>query len=167
MNPRARRIRKHNRRNYKCEVPELSKDIIRALNHPTGLNDQSYRLSPNNLWVNRLIKLGFEIFKTYHRDILINKEKGLVVKIMFSLSAPPINRVPTLFIKNIYKSSTSSTDIVVQKIADTSDNAKLKAMQEVGEVLTLDSSKCIKKFGYDIKSDNVGLYKNKVVAIDW
>jgi hypothetical protein len=167
MNPRARRLRKHNRRNHKCEVLNLSKEILNALNQPHNLHHEDDYFDQDNPWVQRLINLGFVIITSAAgKELLIHPIKSLVVKVMYriGINCIPTDRAPTLFIRNIHSSDHRSYDIVVQNLVDISRLSQSKAFGFIYKMNKLERNK---KFGIDTHEGNVGIYNNKVVVFDW
>ena len=168
MNPRARRIRKHNRKNHKCEVSNLSKEILNALNQPNNLYHEDNYFYPTDPWVKRLTDLGFVIITSAQgKELLIHPIKSLVVKIMYriGINCIPTDRAPTLFIKTIYSNEHRSYDIVVQNLVDISRAAQSKAYTYIYK--KINKLERNKRFGIDTHEGNVGIYKNKVVVFDW
>ena len=149
----------------RCSIVGSSRALLKALRLPNNLRFH-LEMEMENPWVKNLVdNFGFSIVTTETMDrkqILINKKKKLVVKIMYSIGAIPKNRAPTKLICNIRNNLGSRYDLVLQNLVDISPQAKNKAHT------IIKNSKCNHiKYGWDFHSNNIGLYKNKAVVFDW
>jgi hypothetical protein len=150
----------------RCSIAGSSKALLKALRLPNNLR-YVLEMEMTNPWVKNLVdNFGFTLVSTDTMDrkqILINKKKKLVVKVMYSIGSIPKNRAPTKLIANLSKDTgIIRYDLVLQSLVNISHKAVNKA-----ETIIINSKNPDIKYGYDTHSKNYGLYKNKAVVFDW
>lgn len=112
-----------------------------------------------------LEKHGFEVVKTSHGEIYVNKERGLVCKRTYLLTTErPLRSVPTYFAGHLG----SRYFIVFQRLVDREPKRLARAYEELMQNTDVEDYRFHRLFGTDYKLSNMGLdERGELVTFDW